>query len=328
MKSYKFSEISIVVFYISIAGLGFFLLHLISLSEVEKHYSILNFAWPLGLYLIGHLFRALRLALLINASHLRRLFAMHFYTAACSAIIPFKLGELVRLNEISYWCTNFWRGLLVIWIERAFDITALALLLSGLILNDAQSFADVRSLVWLIAAFMVITLGVFFILPEELFRLNLHVIRTYKGRKALRILRIVDGFYELLQQARPLLDGKLTALSVLTLLIWGFELTAIMMIVDVVSWNLAAFQLVKQFSDTISNFTSTFSITEKIDYFNFLKQMLLGVFGIIALTFYLKWRIAGAKSGKIVYEKKVNEQDIETQPIVTTNKEPIKPMDD
>jgi hypothetical protein len=301
MKSYRPAEISLLLFYLPVSGLVGFLLHAAARNQLGQELSLVDFAWPLILYFFAHLFRAFRLALLINASQLRRLFAMHFYTAACSAIIPFKLGEIVRLNEISQWCASFWRGLLIFWIERTFDIIALAALLVLVLTSGVANLAEIRSLAWLIGGFIIITTVIFFILPEQLFRLNLHVIRTYKGRKALHILRIVDGVYDMLQHARPLLVGKLTALSLLTFLVWAFELAAVLMIADVASLNMAAFYLVRQFSETISNYSAGLPVAKTIIYFAFLKQMLLGVLGLIALAFYLKWRTTAFRPGKSTF---------------------------
>ena len=205
-------------------------------------------AMPVFVYGLSHVLRAARLGVLLGAGRARRLLGLYFYTAACSAVIPFKLGELVRINEIAWWSGSYWRGLLIVWIERVFDVVALGGMALFILGTGAQEPKDIGLLLWAIGGFVFLTVLFFFIVPEQLCGLNLHVMRSYKGRKAVHILRMLDSCYQLFEQVRPLLAGKLVTLSLLTLFIWGAELLAVVMLFNSNPWLGAVTSLVRQFA--------------------------------------------------------------------------------
>jgi hypothetical protein len=146
-----------------------------------------------------------------------------------------------------------------------------------------------------IGGFVFLSVLVFFILPEQLFSLNLHVIRSYKGRKAVNILRVVDTAYNLLQEFRLLVAGKITTLSLLTLMIWALELLAMSALFGQDHLVYGIYSLLTQFSDLLS---AAPSVSMRLDTlsldFHLLKVLTLGAVGLAALTFYVGWRRAPA----------------------------------
>lgn len=243
---------------------------------------------PLIIYGLAHLLRALRLGVLLNAGRARLLLEMYFFTAACSAVIPFKLGELVRINEIGRWSGSFWRGLLIVWIERAFDVTALGVMALIIIGTDTKEVGEIASLLWAIGGFVFLTIVFFFIVPEQLCGLNLHVIRNYKGRKAVHILRILDSCYQMFDQVRPLLAGKLVTLSLLTLFIWCAELVAVAMLLESGTVLGAMTSLASWFARVLSG---SGSATDSATSFEDVKMLALIAAGTVALAFYARVRV-------------------------------------
>lgn len=250
---------------------------------------------PVFIYGLAHVLRAVRLGVLLGAGRARRLLGLYFYTAACSAVIPFKLGELVRINEIAWWSNSYWRGLLIVWVERVFDVVALGAVALFILSTGAQEPKDIGLLLWAIYAFVFVTVLFFFIVPEQLCSLNLHVIRSYKGRKAVNILRMLDSFYLLFEQVRPLLAGKLVTLSLLTLFIWGAELLAIAMLFDSSPWARAGASLVHQFAMVLGDVGRTGDLVAG---FEDVKMLLLIGCSIIALAFYVRLRLHENKESK------------------------------
>ncbi|MDY7545040.1 hypothetical protein QN360_12395 [Glaciimonas sp. CA11.2] len=240
------------------------------------------------IYGLGHLLRAIRLGVLLGAGQARSLLAMYFYTAACSAIIPFKLGELVRINEIAWWSGGYWRGLLIVWIERVFDVIALGTMVVLIIGTGAEEPKDIGLLLWAISSFVFLSVLFFFILPEQLCSLNLHVIRSYRGKKALRILRMIESCYELFDQVRPLLAGKLITLSLLTFFIWVAELLALKALFDSTQSLGAVIRLVRQVAMILGDSDRAWRLEAS---FEDVKIFSLVGLGVVALVFYIKIRI-------------------------------------
>lgn len=247
---------------------------------------------PAFIYLMAHVLRAVRLGVLLSAGRARRLLWLYFYTAACSAIIPLKLGELVRINEIAWWTGSYWRGLLIVWIERAFDVAALGAMAFFILGSHAHVPEGIGMLLWAIGGFVFITVIFFFIVPDQLCGLNLHVIRSYKGRKAVHILRLLDSCLQLFDQVRPLLAGKLVSLSLLTLFIWGAELLAVAMLLDASPWLGAMTSLVDQFALVLSDGDRTARLVTD---FENIKVFTMIVLGVVALVFYGRFRIQQTK---------------------------------
>ncbi|WP_426345320.1 lysylphosphatidylglycerol synthase domain-containing protein [Alcaligenes sp. HNGD-HTN06] len=244
---------------------------------------------PLGVYLLAHCLRAIRLSVLLGARQLRPLLGMYFYTAACSAIIPFKLGELVRINEVAWWTNSYWKGLLIVWVERVFDVAALILLALLAFALSPYLPGQLDVLLWAMGGFVLLTLVVFFIVPEQLASLNLHVMRSYQGRKAIGILRLLDSFQQLLDQARPLLSGKTVTLSLLTILIWLAELSAYALLFQDAPWRDGTQALVMQLTLALGS-TASIELLPAVAQLDHARLLLLVCMGVIALGIYTKMR--------------------------------------
>ncbi|MBY4949069.1 hypothetical protein K6V92_20925 [Cupriavidus respiraculi] len=255
--------------------------------------SPLKLSGALGLYFLSHVLRFGRLSVLVGAGRLRRFLSLYVFVAACSSVIPFKLGELSRINELAWWTGSYWRGLLVVWVERTFDVIALAMIVLFLALQPLGAFPAIWPLLFLMAMFAAVSVLVFFILPEQLVSLNLHVMRNYSGMKAVRILAILDRGSELLLQFRPMISGKLVTVAVLTILIWGLELSAVALLFDDGVLTKGALALVTQFSDEFSLRAAGESAT--LAHFNAWRTAGIGVSGLIGLCFYIEWRRRSAR---------------------------------
>lgn len=86
-----------------VGSLAFVYFSISSLTKYDFSSFAITLIIPTIAYIIAHCLRAIRLGVLLKAQKIRKLLSLHFYTAACSAVIPFKLGELVRINEVSRW---------------------------------------------------------------------------------------------------------------------------------------------------------------------------------------------------------------------------------
>lgn len=296
MKTHRAYVVSLTVFCLSIILLlaistAFYITHHSIVKSISNVVTLKKISCSLVLYIAAHLFRFLRLSILLNASGLRKLLALYFYTAACSLLFPFKLGELVRLNEISWWMNSLWRGLLIVWVERTLDVIFLIIILAILAPQLQDKIFFFKPLLIVIAAFLFLSLLIFFIIPEQLLGLNQYVIHNYKGKKAIRLLRTIDIFHRLLQELKPLIKGKLCTLTLLTSIIWIAEFfsIAILFMQDKLIGGLSS--LIAQFSGTIyASQSMPNQIFSKLSDFNFFKVGLMVIFGLIALRFYIKWR--------------------------------------
>lgn len=290
MKAISIRSLSAALFWLSVLAFLAYSASRVIRGEIPA--SLDGLTMPICVYGLAHALRAVRLGVLLGAGRARRLLGLYFYTAACSAVIPFKLGELVRINEIAWWCGSYWRGLLVVWIERVFDVAALGAMAIFILGVGVQEPKDLDLLLWVMGGFVFLTVLFFFIAPEQLGSLNLHVMRNYKGRKAVYILRLLDSCHQLFDQVRPLLAGKLVTLSLLTLFIWGAELLAVAMLFDSAPWVGAVTSLVRQFAVVLADGGHAANVAAG---FEDVKMLALIATGLVALAFYGKVRIQANK---------------------------------
>lgn len=261
----------------------YFAVHLLLTTSYESITSA--FIIPIFIYLIAHFLRAIRLGVLLRAQRLRKLISLHFYTAACSTVIPFKMGELVRINEVSRWEKSYCKGFLIVWIERIFDVVALGIFSLVIFLSGGASvFQDMWGLLWVMFAFVFISIIFFFIVPEQLSALNLHVMESYTGRKAIKILQTIEIISSVLERVKPIISEKILTLSVLTLLIWILEIISLMLFLE----NTQIVQIVKdllaQFSFAL---TETPKSQEALAIITASKNLVLITVGVISLIFYI-----------------------------------------
>ncbi|MBU5643490.1 lysylphosphatidylglycerol synthase domain-containing protein, partial [Citrobacter sp. S46_ASV_140] len=241
---------------------------------------------PTIAYIVAHFLRAIRLGVLLKAQKIRKLLSLHFYTAACSAVIPFKLGELVRINEVSRWENNYCKGILIVWIERIFDVIALSVFALLIFLSGgAQVLEGMWGLLWIMLAFVFFSIVMFFVLPEQLSALNLHVIRSYRGRKAIKILHLLDIISSVLDKVRPIVSERILTLSILTIFIWIFELVSLMLFLDHTQIIPIVKDLLAQFSFVLTDSPKSLEQLITVDS---VKNTLLIAFGYVSLFFYMQ----------------------------------------
>lgn len=184
-----------------------------------------------GLYLASHAVRMVRLWLLIGGGRLRELLRLYWYTTAVSLAMPFKSGELIRILEIG-WSTKGVRfGMVVVWVERAFDAALLAVVAIGLAYSAQYARPFLLPFIGVMLLFLALSLIFLWAVPENLSRINLHIMRVYSGRRAVQLLRGVGYLKTFSGDARKILQGRVLTFAILTLLIWTFELFAIASIV-------------------------------------------------------------------------------------------------
>jgi len=250
---------------------------------------------PLLVYVFTHILRAIRLGVLLASVRARHLLILYLYTAACALVIPFNLGELVRLNEIACFSRSYGRALLIVWIERLLDVIALGILAFFVIYSGYYDLKFIHPFLWKMTSFIGISVTFFFIVPEQLSLLNLHVMRSYKGAKAVYMLRLLDSFSQIFEQVRPLLTGKFLTVSMLTLLIWAGELLAMIHLLNFVPWQNLAINLVQEFSWALNlnwQEISEFGQLARI------KLIVMIVFGVFSLLFYYRLRMKVSNGNK------------------------------
>lgn len=168
----------------------------------------------------------MRLALLIGgwSVGLRLITSFHFMTAGVSLAMPLKLGEFYRIAALSRLIGSLTHSVEIVWWERVLNVIALIVIMI-VALRDASSgswhqFADV---IVLAIGFVAISVLVFFVLPDNLRRTSVLIIRRYESPRTVPILRILERVRRSILEAPRMVRGKKGSLAALTVLIWACE---------------------------------------------------------------------------------------------------------
>lgn len=182
-----------------------------------------------SLYILAHLLRALRLVVMIQDDRvgLRDTFSAHFVAAGASLLIPFKLGELFRVAEVSRLLRSPLRAALLVWSERVLDLVAITGAMLFALVFRRDLFESAALGVMLTMAVVAGTLVAFYVMPEHLEGVKLLLIRRYTAPWSLGAVKVVDASQRLLLHAPDALRRKPATLVTLTVVIWTLEIASL-----------------------------------------------------------------------------------------------------
>lgn len=179
-----------------------------------------------ALYGLSHVLRALRLALLAAPAlgmNIRTIVLLHFHTAPVSFIVPFKLGELYRWQQLA-WLSGDWIGSLVILLlERTLDAVVLLTVLAGLIAMDGRLPPHTELLSGLLTFATMLGLFAVFVAPSGLEAMQVYILRRHSAPRARRVLRVIDSTRIMASGANERLRGNVLLLLFLSVAIWALE---------------------------------------------------------------------------------------------------------
>jgi hypothetical protein len=172
--------------------------------------------------------RILRLALLIGGWRVgfRTIVSLHLMMAAVSLAVPLKLGEVYRVIELTNVVASFSRAVVIVWWERAFDVSVILLiLLLALARSSGAVPPEFGAVAALAIGFIALTALTFFVVPDNLRRLSVLIIRRYSSRRTVPVLRLIDLLRRAILEAPRMVSGKVASLVTLTALIWICEIS-------------------------------------------------------------------------------------------------------
>lgn len=183
----------------------------------------------MALYLTSHLLRAIRLAIIglsVHRTSFRTLALLHLAVAPWSMIAPFKIDELIRLNELRSINRSLSRAAITVVIDRSMDGPALLIIAFYLYFTEV-----VPSLVALYAGFigfalLAITIS-FFALSYTLQIFQRYIFLYHYKPRALHALRIIHQLRLLALLGRRTILSAAPTLILCTIGIWCCEIFAV-----------------------------------------------------------------------------------------------------
>ena len=176
-----------------------------------------------GLYLVAHVFRAVRLAVIavpLLDLTLRKAIMLHLFVAPWSLIMPLKVDELVRANELAVNGNSWPRAVMTLLIDRTMD----AVLLLGMILVLHAGGSVVLAIMLGVA--LLVICAAFLGLPIVLDLVQRHVFAHHYHAHAARVLHVTDTVRRLLIRGRTTIVTTAPFLVLSSACICALELAA------------------------------------------------------------------------------------------------------
>jgi hypothetical protein len=184
-------------------------------------------AGGLALYLGSHLLRAVRLAVIgvtVHKTSFRTLALLNLSLAPWSMIAPFKVDELIRLNELRSINKSLARALITVIIDRSMDGPVLLAFAIFLWSRGEVGIALVMGFYG--AALATLTIG-FFAASQILQLVQRYIFLYHYKPRALQLLKIVHHLRNLALLGRETILNAAPILILCTLGIWFLEIAAV-----------------------------------------------------------------------------------------------------
>lgn len=186
--------------------------------------------WWILLLVLGfaavHLFKMARLYLVLMEHKIPfgRFILLYFRTTFINLIIPYKLGEAYRIEEIARE-TKVWQvGFLSVLVDRYFDMTALLCLLVPFDLFYRKALSPIT--IVLLAVMVVIAL-LYLAIPSSYAYMNRYLIvkkSSARSMTALKSLDVVKNWYDF---TKNLITGRSALIVFASLLGWISEVVTL-----------------------------------------------------------------------------------------------------
>jgi len=179
------------------------------------------------LYLGAHALRAVRLAIIAGAIlgvAARTAALLHLAAAPLVMLVPFKLGEFVRLHQLWVVGRRLPGAVVVLLIDRAMDAVMLLATLAWMGTSLPGMGAGTPLVFALALVAMGLLLATFLIGPEALAGLQRYIVLNHRHPAPLAALPLIDGLRRNVGAGGLLLRRHGALLLALSLMIWALEL--------------------------------------------------------------------------------------------------------
>ncbi|MDZ5650608.1 hypothetical protein ULB03_26250 [Nitrospirillum sp. BR 11828] len=189
----------------------------------------------IAFYGLGHALRAVRLAVVgvpLLRWPARALLLLHFRTAPTSFVLPFKLGELYRFQQLGGLSVDGARALLVIVVERMMDAIVLSGLCFFLFAVDHGVPANLLFIAVVLSVSIALALLVLVAFGPALATLQGYIFRHHFSPGSRTALRLINSLRRAIAVATESLRGSVLILLLLTAGIWACEWISLVVLLD------------------------------------------------------------------------------------------------
>lgn len=195
------------------------------LPQVFQNIDLFYILSVIGAYALSHVFRMMRLAMLSldQRNQILPLVSCHAVTALPSSMLPFKIGEIIRLGSFFYVLKT--RKALAIWLaERFVDISVISLFILILYFFNIDVPKQLRTIFILFFVFSLLALMAFFAVSKVFIYLNRYLVLASSSKHGLQLLKISHHLRQLEDAIFRSFEGRFASVFLLSVFIWLAEI--------------------------------------------------------------------------------------------------------
>ena len=190
-------------------------------------------------YLSSHLVRSFRLILMSDnfSFSYRRLIIEQFKANGFNLLLPFKLGESYRVFAFKEFFQSYTNSFSLLLTERLLDFfVIIAFFCIGLLISpsDIEAF---EFLFYISVSLFMVILVIFFVLKDILILLQKNLLNKMPSTINMNLIKFSSMVIISLDSINKITKDKFLALGVITLVIWGLELSVFLIFYDFIQGN-------------------------------------------------------------------------------------------
>ena len=220
-KTFEIKILNYIFFIFIVIASIFFIQNILRYKYVK--YNLKYLIIFILLYLISHIFRFIRFFMIYieEKKTLKELINVYLSFTYVNYFMPFKLGEIFKVLEISYMLNSFEKGIIGVWIDRFFDTLILTIIL--ILGIGFKQFIDSMLIIYLLV-FLLTSLFFYLCFNYTYSYANRIILTKSVTKKGIYILKFIEQTKKIYRYARYLLKGRIALLFFISILVWYFEI--------------------------------------------------------------------------------------------------------
>lgn len=220
-KTFEIKILNYIFFIFIVIASIFFIKNILRYKYVK--YNLKYLIIFILLYLISHIFRFIRFFMIYieEKKTLKELINVYLSFTYVNYFMPFKLGEIFKMLEISYMLNSFEKGIIGVWIDRFFDTLILTIIL--ILGIGFKQFIDSMLIIYLLV-FLLTSLFFYLCFNYTYSYANRIILTKSVTKKGIYILKFIEQTKKIYRYARYLLKGRIALLFFISILVWYFEI--------------------------------------------------------------------------------------------------------
>ena len=220
-KTFEIKILNYIFFIFIVIASIFFIKNILRYKYVK--YKLKYLIIFILLYLISHIFRFIRFFMIYieEKKTLKELINVYLSFTYVNYFMPFKLGEIFKVLEISYMLNSFEKGIIGVWIDRFFDTLILTIIL--ILGIGFKQFIDSMLIIYLLV-FLLTSLFFYLCFNYTYSYANRIILTKSVTKKGIYILKFIEQTKKIYRYARYLLKGRIALLFFISILVWYFEI--------------------------------------------------------------------------------------------------------